>query len=443
MVLELYWKALLKSQMGSYLSWTQPKSRREKTVVDEAPEDRGQSDPPIPVQLAGEEDRPSSTQVPPTWRCRLPPRKTAELEEMATPLLPLPAPFGRALHGIGTGSSRTRRAASLDSMSGSSPRRVRPAEAASLPQRQSPSPRTRLRVRGSSVEFSSSPRAGWEERPFLPTVLGYEVMEERSKFTVYKILVQKSQQESWVVFRRYTDFARLNDKLKEMFPGFRLSLPPKRWFKDNYNSSFLEERQHGLQTFLQNLVAHKDVAGCLPVRDFLCLDDPPGPFDSLEESRAFCETLEDCNHRLQKELQEKQREINTLRKMLNEQQLHINTLERALRESLTPGSSCQFSIQGSESSVDENADGDVECSATEADQEMDENAAVFRPPGVHPAGVGQPSVAPRPPCSCLPASLSTDPLPPDLTAFQSPPSRPWVSSILRAAMDKGPSLPVH
>lgn len=51
MVLELSWKALLKSQMGSYLSWTQPKSRREKTVVDEGPEDRGQSDQPIPVQV--------------------------------------------------------------------------------------------------------------------------------------------------------------------------------------------------------------------------------------------------------------------------------------------------------------------------------------------------------------------------------------------------------
>lgn len=24
----------------------------------------------------------------------------------------------------------------------------------------------------------------------------------------------------------------------------------------------------------------------VPVREFLCLDDPPGPFDSLEESRV-------------------------------------------------------------------------------------------------------------------------------------------------------------
>lgn len=49
-------------------------------------------------------------------------------------------------------------------------------------------------------------------------------------------------------------------QLKEMFPGFRLSLPPKRWFKDNYDSDFLEDRQLGLQAFMQNLVAHKDIA---------------------------------------------------------------------------------------------------------------------------------------------------------------------------------------
>ncbi|VFV36370.1 sorting nexin-16 isoform 2 [Lynx pardinus] len=156
-------------------------------------------------------------------------------------------------------------------------------------------------------------------------------MEERAKFTVYKILVKKTPEESWVVFRRYTDFSRLNDKLKEMFPGFRLALPPKRWFKDNYNADFLEDRQLGLQAFLQNLVAHKDIANCLAVREFLCLDDPPGPFDSLEESRAFCETLEETNYRFQKELLEKQKEVESLKKLLNEKQLHIDTLENRIR----------------------------------------------------------------------------------------------------------------
>lgn len=219
------------------------------------------------------------------------------------------------------------------------------------------------------VEFSSCPRSAsdpagsLEERPITPTVLGYEVMEERAKFTVYKILVRKTPEESWVVFRRYADFSRLNDKLKERFPGFRLALPPKRWFKDNYDSDFLEERQLGLQAFLQNLVAHRDISTCLPVREFLCLDDPPGPFDSLEESRAFCETLEESNYRLQKELQEKQKEIDLLRRRLQER-------EELLEKHLNGESPCRLAAQGSDSSTDVN----VESSAAEADQELLEDA---------------------------------------------------------------------
>ncbi|GAB1287382.1 Sorting nexin-16 [Apodemus speciosus] len=205
----------------------------------------------------------------------------------------------------------------------------------------SPLIRTKFTGADSSIEYSTRPRdteeqhpdaVNWEDRPSTPTILGYEVMEERGhKFTVYKILVKKSPEESWVVFRRYTDFSRLNDKLKEMFPGFRLALPPKRWFKDNYNADFLEDRQLGLQAFLQNLVAHKDIANCLAVREFLCLDDPPGPFDSLEESRAFCETLEETNYHLQRELLEKQKEVESLKKLLGEKQLHIDALENRIR----------------------------------------------------------------------------------------------------------------
>ncbi|MGH0141922.1 UNVERIFIED_CONTAM: hypothetical protein FKN15_030846 [Acipenser sinensis] len=92
----------------------------------------------------------------------------------------------------------------------------------------------------------------------MPTVLGYEVMEERAKFTVYKVLVRKSPEESWVVFRRYTDFSRLNDK-------------------------------------------------------------------------AFCETLEETNYRLQKELNEKQREIENLKTKMEEKQQRIDFLENGIK----------------------------------------------------------------------------------------------------------------
>ncbi|XP_037659074.1 sorting nexin-16 isoform X2 [Choloepus didactylus] len=244
---------------------------------------------------------------------------------MATPYVPVPMPIGNSASSFTT--NRNQRSSSFGSISTSSNSSKGQLEDSNM-------------GTDSSVEYSTRPRESeeqnpetlnWEDRPSTPTILGYEVMEERAKFTVYKILVKKTSEESWVVFRRYTDFSRLNDKLKEMFPGFRLSLPPKRWFKDNYNADFLEDRQLGLQAFLQNLVAHKDIANCLAVREFLCLDDPPGPFDSLEESRAFCETLEETNYHLQKELLEKQKEVESLKKLLNEKQLHIDTLENTIR----------------------------------------------------------------------------------------------------------------
>ncbi|NXS30955.1 SNX16 protein, partial [Pomatostomus ruficeps] len=224
---------------------------------------------------------------------------------MATPYVPIP--IGSSSASFTNRNQRSSSFGSISTSSSSSKGQLEDSAADSFKKMSVPdqidstssacsSPLVRTKFTGldTSIEYCTQPveeieqnanSRSWEDRPSTPTILGYEVMEERAKFTVYKILVKRSPEESWVVFRRYTDFSRLNDKLKDMFPGFRLALPPKRWFKDNYNPDFLEDRQLGLQAFLQNLVAHKDIANCLAVREFLCLDDPPGPFDSLEESR--------------------------------------------------------------------------------------------------------------------------------------------------------------
>uniref|UniRef100_A0A8C5LH86 Sorting nexin-16 n=1 Tax=Jaculus jaculus TaxID=51337 RepID=A0A8C5LH86_JACJA len=280
---------------------------------------------------------------------------------MATPYVPVPMPIGNSSSFT---TNRNQRSSSFGSVSSSNSSRGQTEDSSmgnckqtsTLEQMDgassvcsSPLIRTKFTGTDSAIEYSSRLReteepspetVNWEERPSTPTILGYEVMEERAKFTVYKILVKKTPEESWVVFRRYTDFSRLNDKLKEMFPGFRLALPPKRWFKDNYNADFLEDRQLGLQAFLQNLVAHKDIANCLAVREFLCLDDPPGPFDSLEESRAFCETLEETNYHLQRELLEKQKEVESLKRLLREKQLRVDALESRVRAANEPPFTC-------------------------------------------------------------------------------------------------------
>lgn len=77
-----------------------------------------------------------------------------------------------------------------------------------------------------------------------------------------------------------------------MFPGFRLALPPKRWFKDNYNPDFLEDRQLGLQAFLQNLVAHKDIANWYVIKfsyafGFLCSNPSYRLLDSNNVSLSY------------------------------------------------------------------------------------------------------------------------------------------------------------
>lgn len=138
----------------------------------------------------------------------------------------------------------------------------------------------------------------------------------------------------------------------------------------------------------------------------MCSDHKPSVFASLQ---AFCETLEESNYRLQKELQEKQKEIVCLKKRLEEKEQAIMQLEKQIKlvehsnikthtvhyrqkigmtvlsyimksvwtaclcvsacpsgEYVSPESPCGLSAQGSESS----ADADVESSTAEADQDM-------------------------------------------------------------------------
>ncbi|KAL8624140.1 hypothetical protein ACOMHN_020190 [Nucella lapillus] len=166
-------------------------------------------------------------------------------------------------------------------------------------------------------------------------ILGYETMEARSRFTVYKIFVEKTTSEvaptSWFVFRRYSDFLHLNDKLRMVFPAFQLSLPPKRWIRDNFDKEFLDSRRLGLQLFLDNITGHRDICNSEPVRDFFCTDDPPGPHDSLEESRALCDLLEESLYNLRQDLQEKNAELDVVQEELGLYKSQVKLLTKQLR----------------------------------------------------------------------------------------------------------------
>ncbi|XP_053622536.1 sorting nexin-16 [Plodia interpunctella] len=151
-------------------------------------------------------------------------------------------------------------------------------------------------------------------------IIGYEVMEERAKFTIYKLKVEDDKRDqSWLVFRRYTDFVRLYSRLKAELPTMMLPLPGKRWFRDNFEPAFLEERVRGLQIFVNALLSK------LPnhpvIREFFCLDEPPQVFTYQPEVQAVYGALEDSITTLKMKIKQKDVTIMNLQKRIAQLEL--------------------------------------------------------------------------------------------------------------------------
>ena len=146
-------------------------------------------------------------------------------------------------------------------------------------------------------------------------IVGYEVMEERARFTIYKLKVEDDKRDqSWLVFRRYTDFVRLYSRIKAEQPHLMLPLPGKRWFRDNFEPAFLEDRVRGLQIFVNDIL--KKLPNHPIVRDFFCLDEPPTAFSYQPEVQAVYGALEDSITTLKMQLKQKDATIMHLQKRL-------------------------------------------------------------------------------------------------------------------------------
>ncbi|OXU32280.1 hypothetical protein TSAR_007056 [Trichomalopsis sarcophagae] len=158
-------------------------------------------------------------------------------------------------------------------------------------------------------------------------IVGYEVMEERARFTVYKLRVEFKNGDCWFVFRRYTDFVRLFTQLRrQKAPISHLSLPRKKWLGDNFAPSFLEERIRGLQAFVNGLLNSPDLVGLACVREFFCLDEPPALSDTVEESRAIFEALEDTIYHLRQQLRERETALAAETNLCNELRKKLHTV---------------------------------------------------------------------------------------------------------------------
>lgn len=104
---------------------------------------------------------------------------------------------------------------------------------------------------------------------------------------MYKLRIEnKISGNFWYVFRRYTDFVRLCNKLRNMYPQIMQHLPSKRWLKNNFDPIFIEERINGLQTLVNTIIHLPDIFGLQEIQDFFCLNEPPGYSETNDESRV-------------------------------------------------------------------------------------------------------------------------------------------------------------
>uniref|UniRef100_A0A2M4ABX1 Putative the phosphoinositide binding phox similarity domain of sorting nexin 16 n=1 Tax=Anopheles triannulatus TaxID=58253 RepID=A0A2M4ABX1_9DIPT len=177
-------------------------------------------------------------------------------------------------------------------------------------------------------------------------IVGYEVMEERARFTIFKLRIENSISHScWLVLRRYTDFVRLNNKLKSLFPHCNLVLPRKKWFGDNFSSGFIDNRIQGLQTFINTILGDDAMRTCQAVRDFFCLDEPPPSYsESMEESRVIFEAQEERIAELRQQLQTKEDLVQALQTKLATEANRNKLLSSVLRNSTEKCAKCAKSI---------------------------------------------------------------------------------------------------
>ncbi|XP_030381233.1 uncharacterized protein LOC115629056 [Scaptodrosophila lebanonensis] len=172
-------------------------------------------------------------------------------------------------------------------------------------------------------------------------IVGYEVMEERARFTVYKLRVENpATNDCWLVMRRYTDFVRLNTKLKQAFPNIVLQLPRKKLFGDNFNAVFLDNRVQGLQIFVNSIMAKEELRKCKLVREFFCLDEPPSYSESMEECRAIFEAQEETIAHLKLQIQSKNDLILSLQQKLREELAEKEQLNGAMKAMNVKCSQC-------------------------------------------------------------------------------------------------------
>lgn len=96
------------------------------------------------------------------------------------------------------------------------------------------------------------------------------------------------------ILRRFSDFLRLNDSLKRMFPRKRLPAPPKKSFRQiTRNKHHLQQRRLALSEWMVKVLGDLDVSRSLPLASFLELEEAAKAAKPDTDKRALQSWLEE------------------------------------------------------------------------------------------------------------------------------------------------------
>ena len=178
------------------------------------------------------------------------------------------------------------------------------------------------------------------------TIEGREIVRSPKKFAIYKIKVAQGD-DTWYIFRRYSDFVLLKEKLQNadvLPPGFfsRVELPGKRFIRDNLSVAFLDARQEELQRYLAQLMNREGITEAACIKQFFRLDvmqpepvrvqnNRPCPTENDENPAMAQNELGNEWRRMRQELQDCQRQV---LEMQRESQKHLLEMEDYMKSIL-------------------------------------------------------------------------------------------------------------
>ena len=117
----------------------------------------------------------------------------------------------------------------------------------------------------------------------------YEIVKtSNEKYVCYKVHV-KSDDESWFILKRYTEFRNLYKELNAKFPDAKFKIPPKKYIQ-KFSKKVIDERVKGLNLFVGQVFMTPGALELDSVVDFFDLKKAFNNSDQIDSEKPLSET---------------------------------------------------------------------------------------------------------------------------------------------------------